>query len=445
MAQAERLSESGVVGASVVGIGCDEDVAHLVLCLAVAHLGATSCTVPSFESPQQQQKVLQRTGATFVAAKDGTVERVAARPVEAASTSASTSASISASITGDPLLAEVGAKLLFSTSGTTGKPKIVCHRDSGLVAQAPRHVGPTERFACLASMEHNFSKRHRLYCVAQGAVNVFLDAAPETLIEQCRTHELTTLHLSAYQAQELLGVPGIGALRGLRLKLGGSHVPASLRESLRTHVTDHLQCGYGTTETGAIAFTEPRDEQARESVGQALTGIEIRVTDANHAPLAAGQRGELAIRCEGMFLGYLGQPQQTAERLVDGWFHTGDVGHLDDQLRLHLGGRSDDMFVFNSINIHPQDIEAQILEFPTVVDAVVLPQPSPVHGDVPVALVIFDGTGEPDLRQLKTFVRARAGIRSPRRFIVVDSIPRNGAGKVLRAEANALLRTERSR
>jgi long-chain acyl-CoA synthetase len=430
MAEAKRLHEAGVVEASVVGISCDEDLPHLIVCLAVAHLRATSCTVPSYESPEQQRKILEKTGVTVVVGKRGRVENITPN----------------GTATADPMLcAEPGAKLLFSTSGTTGEPKIVVHGDAGLVAQAHRHVDTAERFACRASMEHNFVKRHRLYCVAQGATNVFLDASPETLVAQFRSLALTTLHLSSYQARELLGVPGVDALRDLRLKLGGSHVPASLRELLRARVTENLQCGYGTTETGAIAFTDRRDASAMESVGRALPGIEIRITDTHSAPVDPGERGPIAIRCEGMFLGYLGQSRLTAERLVDGWFHTGDVGRLDAELRLHLGGRSDDMFVFNSINIHPQDIEAQILEYPSVVDAVVLPQPSPVHGDVPVALVVFDGVGSPDLRDLKTFVRSRAGVRCPKLFTVVEKIPRNSAGKVLRDEARALLRTEPTR
>jgi acyl-coenzyme A synthetase/AMP-(fatty) acid ligase len=427
--QAQRLRSAGVSEASVVGIVCQDDTLHLVLCLALAQLGATSCTLPSYESAEQHRKFLGKALLTTVVDGSGGVEHVASNDAARADQV----------LNGSP-----GAKLLFSTSGTTGEPKVVCHRDAGLVAQAHRHVERSERFACLASLEYNFVKRHRLYCVATGATNVLLDATPEALVAQCQARELSTLHLSAYQARELLGARGVDALRGLRLKLGGSHVPTALRELLRQQVTENLQCGYGTTETGAIAFTDPRDVHAAESVGRALPGIELRVSAAQGAPVQAGERGELAIRCEGLFTGYVGQPRLTAERLVDGWFLTGDVGRLDEQQRIHLGGRADDMFVFNSINIHPQDIEAQILEHPSVVDALVLPQPSPVHGDVPVALVVFKPAGAADLGELKSFVRAKTGVRCPKLFTVVERIPRNSAGKALRDEARALLRAPRS-
>jgi acyl-CoA synthetase (AMP-forming)/AMP-acid ligase II len=411
-AQARRLRDAGVSRDSVVGITCPDDVQHLVLCLAAASLGATFCTIPSHDSERQRQDLAARCGVTHLFGAEPAASTAPDVPEDA----------------GD-------AVVLFSTSGTTGEPKVVRLHGADLVAQAPRHVqSPGERFVCLATMEHNFARRHRLYCVAQGATNVFVDATPERLVAQCRELAVSVMHLSAFQAQELLAMPGVESLRGMRLKLGGSHVPAALRQQLRREVTPILQAGYGTTETGAIAFTDPDDADDGESVGRPLPGIEVRV-DA--------QTGELSIRCAGMFRGYLGRPELTAAALRDGWFHTGDVGHLDAQGRIHLRGRSDDMFVFNSMNIHPQDLESQLRQFPAVADAAVLPRRSPVHGDIPVALIVAAGDSAPDLPALRAFMRERVGVRCPRQFIVVDRIPRNAAGKIIRAEAQRML-AERS-
>ena len=152
--------------------------------------------------------------------------------------------------------------------------------------------------------------------------------------------------------------------------------------------------------------------------------------------------GEVAIRCSGMFEGYLNRPETTAARLSEGWFYTGDTGRLDEAGRLRLSGRSDDMFVFNSMNNHPQDIEAQICQHPDVADAAVLPKHSAVHGDVPVALVVFEAGAEADVRGLKKFVRELVGLRTPRQFTVVEAVPRNAAGKILREKARALLGIE---
>jgi acyl-coenzyme A synthetase/AMP-(fatty) acid ligase len=423
-AQARRLREAGVSRDAVVGIACPDDVQHLVLRLAAAAVGASSCTVPSREGERQQEELIDRCGVTHRLGPEAALQPGDPLPAPA----------------GDPLDGAGDAAVLFLTSGTTGEPKIVRLHGADLVAQAHRHVqSPGERFACLATMEHNFATRHRLYCVAQGATNVFVDAAPEGLVAQCRALAVSVMHLSAFQAQELLAIPGVEALSGIRLKLGGSHVPASLRQQLRRGITPILQAGYGTTETGAIAFTDPDDDDAVASVGRPLPGIEVRVTSPAGDALPGGERGELSIRCPGMFHGYHGREELTAARLKDGWFQTGDIGYLDDQGRIHLCGRSDDMFVFNSVNIHPQDLESQLRQFPAVADAAVLPKRSPVHGDIPVALIVPAGNARPDLHALRVFMRDRVGIRCPRQFIVVDRIPRNAAGKIMRAEAQQML------
>lgn len=458
-AQARALRAAGLSHSSVVGIQCDEDLPHLVLTLAAIQLGASSCTLPTYEPASSRDSIARRCGVTDrVDASTLAAELAHGSASELAPELALETAPASAPDPAPALAPESAsaaepdpppeARLVFSTSGTTGEPKLVVHSDRGLVAQAHRHVdSERERFACLASMEHNFAKRHRLYCVAVGATNVFLDGrdgrdardpGKASLVGQLRSLGADVLHVSAFQAQELLAMPGIGELPPLRLKLGGSHVPLALRERLRERITDRLQAGYGTTETGAIAFTDPADRGAGESVGRPLPGIEVRVADADRKPVAAGQRGEVAVRCAGMFQGYLGDDDRTAARLEEGWFYTGDLGTLDAEGRIHLLGRSDDVFVFDSINIHPQDIESEIARYPGVLEAFVMPQASAVHGQVPVALVVFAAGVTPDLRKLKRFVRERVGVRCPRRFTIVDAIPKSRGGKVARRESEAL-------
>lgn len=423
-AQINKYDNMGITGNSVIGIKCTDDTKHLVLCLAATHFGATTCTIPSYEAEPIQNAVIGSCGATHVVDENTAVD-----PMSLGVNIGSAAMKIHAP----------DARLLFSTSGTTGEPKLVIHHDSDLVAQAHRHVeSEQERFACVASIEQNFAKRHRLYCLAAGATNVFLDANQQSLVAQCQSLNVNVLHVSAFQARELLATPDIASLSGIRLKLGGSHVPLPLRQQLRNNITHNLQAGYGTTETGAIGFTDPDDRNAGESVGQPLPGIEIRAVTPERQPLGIGERGELAIRCEGMFRGYLGNANITDARLEDGWFYTGDIGYLDKQRRIHLCGRSDDMFLFNSMNIYPQDIESQICEYPDVTDAAVLPRKSSAHDNIPVALVVFAEDVETDLSKLKKFVRKKVGVRSPRQFTIVKEIPRNASGKIARNEVMAL-------
>lgn len=420
--QVKTFEDKGISGNDVIGINCANDIQHLVLCLAATHIGATSCTIPSHEAKQAQASLSNRCNVTHLA------DTGIAGSLEAATTKA---------IATQP--PAFGACFLFSTSGTTGEPKLVVHHDSDLVAQAHRHIGSDqERFACLASMEHNFVKRHRLYAVAAGATNVFFDTDGESFVTQSLALAVNVVHVSGFQAQELLATPGIERLDDIRLKLGGSHVPLSLRQQLRDNISDNLQAGYGTTETGAIAFTDPKDSGSGESVGQPLPGINIRVVCPKRKVLGTGERGELAIHCEGMFREYLGKPELTAARLEDGWFYTGDIGYLDKQQRIYLCGRSDDMFVFNSMNIYPQDIESTILQHPNIVDVAVIPKASPVHGNIPVALLVFKNNVKQRLPDIQKFVQKRAGVRSPRQYIIVPEIPKTASGKISRRKAQSL-------
>lgn len=423
--QAVLLARAQVDRSSTVGICCANDIQHLLLNLAAIQLGAATCTIPSYQTEQQQASAALKCGVTQMVTTLHAVDldqrqlpHVAHHPKPAF----------------DP-------PLLFLTSGTTGEPKQVVHHSSDLVHQAPRHIeSPCQRFACVASIEHNFSKRHRLYCLASGATNIFLQPDFATLPAQITMLNANVLHLSAFQAQELLAAPNLTMLNGIRLKLGGSHVPRELRQRLREKITPMLYAGYGTTETGAIAFTDPKDTAAGASVGKPLAGIEAVIRNQDRAPLAMGGVGEVSIRCKGMFRGYRGLAEKTADRLHDDWFYTGDMGSIDAEGRLHLLGRADDMFVFNSMNIFPQEIESLLSQHASVQDVAVVPLDSEMHGAIPLALLVLSERSKPRLDEIEAFALRHCGIRCPRQFSVVESIPRNASGKVIRQQALLLFR-----
>lgn len=407
LARAETLQAAGVTAASTVGVACTDDAEHLLTALATACLGADGCTLTPHEPLEQQA---MRLGATHVVDDSLTCTATGARGASDAP----------------------DAHVLFATSGTTGTPKIVVLRDDDLLAQAPRHVEPGAHFACLAGMAHNFAKRHRLYCVLQGATNVFLDAPAGELATAMRTLSVDVLHVSAYQAQALLAEPGLRDLPPWQLKTGGSPVSPALRQQLRAQLTPDLRCGYGTTESGAIAFSAPDNAPPDTDVGLPLPGLELRVVADDGSPCPADNSGEIQLRGDGLFRGYRGRSDSP---IRDGWLHTGDVGRLDAAGRLTVEGRLDDLFVFNSMNIVPQQLEDTLRGLPGVADAAVVPKASPVHGDIPVALLVAEPGTAPDMAAIKRAMRAQHGLRSPRHYQQVDQIPRNAAGKILRDTA----------
>ena len=130
--------------------------------------------------------------------------------------------------------------------------------------------------------------------------------------------------------------------------------------------------------------------------------------------------------------GYWGLPDKTAESLIDGWFHTGDVGYRDQRNFLHVVDRRDDMIVSGGENVYPREVEAALGEHPANPDAAVIGLPDPKWGQV-VVCVLRDGA--PSDAELKSWLTGRiAGYKIPQRWFRTPELPRNATGKVLKGE-----------
>ncbi|MBB87715.1 MAG: hypothetical protein CMP06_10515 [Xanthomonadales bacterium] len=413
------LQAAGICSTSIVGVGTRNEAEHLVQCIALLAIKASQFTLSHLDPPAARAALEQRMGATH-RLESSRISMLAASPPP-----------------GSPCLP---GTLRLATSGTSGRAKQVVLNEESLVLQAPRHVeNQAQRFACLAPIQHNFAKRHRLYCAAQGAVNLFFDVDdPDRCVRDAERMDATTLHVSALQARGLLSTRGSGHFRQIRLKIGGSHVPLGLRQQIQQELTADLWTGYGTTETGAIAFARPDDHDELECVGQPLPGLSVSIRDQAGQDLPTGERGEITVCGDGLFLGYLADAGGLQQSPAHSCFSTGDIGFIDRQGRLIVCGRQDDMFVFNSMNIHPQEIESCLRDHAAVRDAVVIPKPSAVHGGIPVALVEVEVGMAYDAGELRRWVQQQVGIRCPRQFFVVDQLPRHPSGKLDRTTARAL-------
>lgn len=415
----ERLQSAGIQTTAMVGIATENEIEHLIQTIALLAIQANQFTLAPFDAPAARSKLERFLGATHRLQSNQVIELPQAPAAHERRCS---------------------GRLHLATSGTSGGAKLVALNEQALISQAPRHVETADqRFACLAPIQHNFAKRHRLYCVAQGAANLFFGGRnPGQCVSECEQLGATVLHLSALQARQLLSTPGSPYFRRIRLKIGGSHVPLSLRQRIQQELTADLWTGYGTTETGAIAFAKRDDHDELECVGPPLPGLTVSIRDQAGAILPAGERGEITVRSDGLFLGYVSESRELQPSAVDGCFATGDVGFIDHRGRLIVCGRQDDMFVFNSMNIYPQEIESCIRNHAAVRDAAVIPKPSPVHGDIPVTLIEVEPGSAFDAGELRRWVQQQVGIRCPRQFFVVDQLPRHPSGKLDRTTARAL-------
>lgn len=423
------LEQQGIGPGSAVGITLGDEAEHLVATLALLARGARQIVLATHDPAASRQLLAARVGLTHHLTRPGCDPVQGAIEVAWPQVGAHAEAPAGAMASARP-----SGSLVLRTSGTTGEVNLVAFDEAQIAAQAERHADYRhERLLRLASIEHNNSKRHRLYCVWAGGTNVFRSHG-EDLMTFIESQRVTCLDISRIHAADLADSSDAHRLAGTKLRTGGSSMPFSLRRAVIERCTRQLYVRYAATECGAISMALPGEHDADETAGRPLPGIELQVVDADGRPLPDGERGEIRLRAPGMATGYLDNPGQTAQRFREGWFHPGDVGLLRRDGHLVVLGRCDDMIVLNGLNIFPLEIERVLEQNPAVAEAAALPLPSPVHGQIPVAAVVLRPGADLPLAELRRHCHEQLGLRAPRRLLVIERMPKNGQGKTLKKE-----------
>lgn len=407
------LERAGIGPGSVVGLEIADEVEHLVASLALLAVGARHVTRPTHDPVEANEALSERVRATHVVTVDGVAPRAGA-------------------IQQSP---DMEGVVYLKTSGTTGGMNVIAFSATQLAQQAQRHPEyASERLLRLASIEHNNSKRHRLYCAVMGGANVFRPSGEFDVADFCARHRVSCLDISRMHASDLAAQGGLGRFDGVKLRTGGSAVPIDVRRAIEERVTPLLYVRYASTESGAISMAGPGEHDEAESVGRPLPGVELEIVDQDGKVIPAGETGRIRLRAPGVATGYLDEDEQTASRFRDGWFWPGDVGMLRLDGSLIVQGRQDDMMILNGINIFPGEIERVLERHPDVKVAAALPLSSVVHGQIPVAAVELVEAATVTPGELQRFAREHLALRAPRRVIILPSLPRNSQGKILRRE-----------
>jgi long-chain acyl-CoA synthetase len=425
----EYLRKQGIVPGAVVGLTLDDEVDHLVATLSLMAAGAGQITLATHDTPILRARLAERVHVSHViAANDGF--RVAGTVFiqfprqERASTAMAVE-----------LPAGHGSTLFLKTSGTTGDMNIVAFREEQIAAQSARHDDYAgERLLRLASIEHNNSKRHRLYCVWAGGTNVFRPGEATDIVEFSLRHAVTCLDISRMHASDLAASGNAHELAGIKLRTGGSEVPFDVRQRIQDKVTRNLYVRYAATECGGIAMARPGEHDAEASVGRLLDEVELQIVDAGDSTLPPGCLGEIRLRAPGMATGYFDSPDDSAMRFRHNWFYPGDIGYLRADGQLVVQGRKDDMIILNGLNIFPAEIERVLESHPAVSAAAALSLPSQVHGQIPVAAVELHPNAVVTTSELLHYARQHLALRSPRRILILTRLPRNSQGKIMRRE-----------
>ena len=192
---------------------------------------------------------------------------------------------------------------------------------------------------------------------------------------------------------------------------------------------------YGQTEmSGATTLLMgPDSTRKMGSVGKPMLGVELRVVDDDLRDVPVGGVGEVVYRGPNVMAGYHQQPDATREAFAGDWFHSGDLARLDEDGYLWLVERKKDMIVSGGENVYPAEIERVLLDHPAVAEAAVIGAPHPRWVETPVAFVVLRGPGELGEAELIAHCRAYlASYKKPSAIIMVEELPRNTGGKILK-------------
>jgi acyl-CoA synthetase (AMP-forming)/AMP-acid ligase II len=341
---------------------------------------------------------------------------------------------------------EVGTVIF--TSGTTGAPKGAMLRHQASVRAFTVWsdvVGlqAGDRYLVINPFFHTFGlKAGILACLVKGATIVphATFDVPEVM-RRVDEERITMLPGAPAIYQTILDHPDLGRfdLSSLRLAVtGAATVPVEMIRRMASELTfTTIVTGYGLTEaTGIVTMCRHTDdpETIANTAGRPLPDVEVRTVDEAGKDVPAGDPGEVVVRGYNVMAGYVGDPDASAAAIdADGWLHTGDIGVFDRDGNLKITDRLKDMFIVGGFNAYPAEIENMLMEHPSVGQAAVVGVPDRRMGEVATAFVVPRAGATIDEAALIAWSRERmANYKVPRSVQVVDGLPLNASGKVLK-------------
>ncbi|MFZ4373313.1 MAG: 3-((3aS,4S,7aS)-7a-methyl-1,5-dioxo-octahydro-1H-inden-4-yl)propanoate--CoA ligase FadD3 [Mycobacterium sp.] len=333
--------------------------------------------------------------------------------------------------------------ILF-TSGTTGRSKgVLCAHRQSLSAPAAwaecGRITSADRYLCINPFFHNFGyKAGILACLQTGATLIpQLTFDPEQAMRMVQEHRITVLPGPPTIYQTLLDHPARKDfdLSSLRFAVtGAAIVPVVLVERMQSELDFTIVLtAYGLTEAsgfGTMCRTDDNPVTVATTCGRPIAGFELRID----TPRDDTGAGEVLLRGPNVMLGYLDDPQATAETIdAQGWLHTGDIGIVDVAGNLRITDRLKDMYKCGGFNVYPAEVEQTLARLEGVADVAVIGVPDERLGEVGRAFIVHRPGSEIDAESVIAYSREHlANFKAPRSVIFVDSLPRNAGGKVLK-------------
>lgn len=344
--------------------------------------------------------------------------------------------------------------VILYTSGTTGRPKGAELTHFNLFFNAlsvrDRVLPMTSDDVCLAVLPffHSFGQT----CVQNaplmaGATLTMLTAFDtERMVEIIKRDRVTMVALVPSIYIRLLNMPTLKAsdLSTLRMCVsGGDALPPTVLHDFERRFGKRILEGYGLTETSPVASFNLLDKPSKPgSIGVPIWGCEIRIMREDGSFADVDEVGELVIRGHNLMKGYYRQPVATEEAIVNGWFHTGDLGKVAADGYLSIVNRKKDIIIRNGMNVYPREVEDVLESHPAVAEAAVVGIPDPVRGEEVKAYVCLKEGAMAGVEEIDAYCQERlARYKYPRVIEIRSSLPKGPTGKVLKRELREQQRT----
>jgi fatty-acyl-CoA synthase len=344
----------------------------------------------------------------------------------------------------DPVPPEESGRAVILTSGTTGTPKGASRKQAegigpaiALLSRIPLKAG--ERALIAAPLFHSWGFAHFTLGMALHHTLVLQRRFnPENVLAGIGQHQVQSCPMVPVMVQRIMDLPeetrrkyDTSSLRAV--PLSGSALPGDLAIDFMNEFGDIVYNLYGSTEGAWATIATPDDLRAAPgTAGKPPLGTTLRIYDENGNEVPQGREGRIFVANEMLFEGYTGGGSKD---VIDGLMSTGDVGVLDDEGRLFVSGRDDEMIVSGGENVFPREVEDTIAKMQGVNEVAVIGVDDEKWGQRLKAFVVTKGSSGPDEDKIKKHVKSQlAGYKVPRDIEYLDELPRNATGKVLKRE-----------
>ncbi len=352
----------------------------------------------------------------------------------------------------------------FYTSGTTGRPKasVLTHGQMGFVVTnhlcdlmpATTELDST---VIVAPLSHG-AGMHALLMIARGGATILPKGArfdAQDIWRLIETHKASSLFTVPTILKMLTEHPAVDEFDHSSLRYviyAGAPMYRVDQIYALKKLGPVLVQYFGLGEvTGNITVLPPslhsiESDALNGTCGYARTGIEVQIQDGEGRELPAGETGEFCVVGPAVFAGYWDNPKANAECFRNGWFRTGDVGHMDKQGFFYITGRESDMYISGGSNIYPREIEEKILSHPAITEAAVVGIPDAKWGEIGIAICVATDENTPSDAQIRDHLSTQiASYKMPKEFHFWDSLPKSAYGKITKKQVRAAFLEQREK